>query len=120
MRLLPAVLLASIASFCAFGQDYVITTVAGNGTFGFSGDNGPATSAQLSARRPRFHGPESLGPGRSPALVLDVVWSKKADRIEIKGSQRPFAGTSSTMIHSPRCPKPSIHFGSCLFRSPAG
>jgi len=27
----------------------VITTVAGNGTQGFSGDNGPATSAQLSA-----------------------------------------------------------------------
>ena len=27
----------------------VITTVAGNGTSGFSGDNGPATSAQLSA-----------------------------------------------------------------------
>src|ERR1019366_1873335 len=25
----------------------VITTVAGNGTFGYSGDNGPATSAQL-------------------------------------------------------------------------
>ena len=25
----------------------VITTVAGNGTQGFSGDNGPATSAQL-------------------------------------------------------------------------
>ena len=27
----------------------VITTVAGNGTFGFSGDNGPATSAQLNS-----------------------------------------------------------------------
>ncbi len=26
----------------------VITTIAGNGTSGFSGDNGPATSAQLS------------------------------------------------------------------------
>ena len=25
----------------------MITTVAGNGTSGFSGDNGPATSAQL-------------------------------------------------------------------------
>ena len=49
MRLLPAVLLASIASFCAFGQDYVITTVAGNGTAGFTGDNGPAIKAQLNA-----------------------------------------------------------------------
>ncbi len=29
----------------------VITTVAGNGTAGFSGDNGPATSAQLNAPR---------------------------------------------------------------------
>jgi hypothetical protein len=28
-------------------SDGVITTVAGNGTFGFSGDNGPATVAQL-------------------------------------------------------------------------
>jgi trimeric autotransporter adhesin len=28
----------------------VITTIAGNGTYGFSGDNGPATSAQLSGR----------------------------------------------------------------------
>jgi uncharacterized protein (TIGR03437 family) len=28
-------------------SDGVITTVAGNGTYGYSGDNGPATSAQL-------------------------------------------------------------------------
>src|SRR5258708_7626111 len=27
----------------------VITTVAGNGTYGYSGDNGPATSAQISS-----------------------------------------------------------------------
>jgi sugar lactone lactonase YvrE len=49
MRLLSAVLLASITSCCAFGQGYVITTVAGNGIAGFSGDNGPATEAQLNA-----------------------------------------------------------------------
>ena len=30
----------------------VITTVAGNGTLGFSGDGGPAISAQLSNRPP--------------------------------------------------------------------
>jgi len=49
MRLLPAVLLASIASCCVFGQGYVIATMAGNGVAGFSGDNGPATKAQLNA-----------------------------------------------------------------------
>ncbi|HLG99709.1 MAG TPA: SMP-30/gluconolactonase/LRE family protein [Bryobacteraceae bacterium] len=32
---------------CLFGQQYVISTIAGNNTAGFSGDNGPATSAQL-------------------------------------------------------------------------
>src|SRR5580692_1719337 len=47
MRLLPAVFLASITSCCAFGQDYVITTMAGNGVAGFSGDNGSATKAEL-------------------------------------------------------------------------
>src|SRR6516164_281828 len=53
MRLLITVLLTSIASRCAFSQDYIITTLAGNGIRmtgrfgGFSGDNGPAIKAQL-------------------------------------------------------------------------
>ena len=55
MRLLSAVLLASITSCCAFGQDYVIRTLAGNGIptngslGGFSGDNGPAAKAQINS-----------------------------------------------------------------------
>ena len=40
---------------------HLITLVAGNGTPGFSGDNGPATSAQLNF-------PASLGPGGGIAL----------------------------------------------------
>jgi uncharacterized protein (TIGR03437 family) len=36
-----------VISWSAFGQTYTIYTVAGNGTQGPSGDNGPATSAQL-------------------------------------------------------------------------
>jgi hypothetical protein len=52
MRLLLTVLLASINAYCVFGEDYVIRTLAGNGSpmnfgslGGFSGDNGPATKA---------------------------------------------------------------------------
>ena len=39
----------------------VITTVAGNGTFGFSGDGGPATSAQFALYSPRGIAVDSAG-----------------------------------------------------------
>ena len=42
----------------------VITAVAGNGTWGFSGDNGPATSAQL-----------SLAPGPGSSVAVDSAGS---------------------------------------------
>ena len=41
------VLLGSPALLYALGPNAIITTVAGNGTSGFSGDNGLATAAQL-------------------------------------------------------------------------
>jgi trimeric autotransporter adhesin len=47
MRLLPAVLLSLLASLTVCGQTYTISTFAGGGLPGLSGDNGPATSAQL-------------------------------------------------------------------------
>ena len=47
MRPLSSVLLALSAQYCGFGQGYIITTLAGNGTTGFGGDNGPAVKAVL-------------------------------------------------------------------------
>ena len=46
-----AVLLALSVSCCAFGQGYVIGTLAGNGILGFSGDGGPASSAGVHGAR---------------------------------------------------------------------
>jgi trimeric autotransporter adhesin len=52
MRPVPAIFLALVTSWSTSGQTYTISTVAGNGTQGFGGgDNGPATSAQLSIPR---------------------------------------------------------------------
>ncbi len=47
MRGLSAVFVTSIMAASAFGQTYTISTVAGNGTSGSSGDGGPATAAEL-------------------------------------------------------------------------
>jgi uncharacterized protein (TIGR03437 family) len=45
--LLP--LAAGVFSTCAWGQQYTISTFAGTGTAGYSGDSGAATSAELSS-----------------------------------------------------------------------
>ena len=51
MKRLAVCALVSYVGFCsqASGQSGIITTVAGNGIPGFSGDGGPATSAELGA-----------------------------------------------------------------------
>jgi len=48
MRFRSLALVLAVGSTGLWGQQYTITTLAGNGTAGFSGDNGPATQAQLS------------------------------------------------------------------------
>lgn len=39
--------LVAAGALCAYGQQYTISTIAGNNTQGFSGDGGAATAAQL-------------------------------------------------------------------------
>src|SRR5271157_4608541 len=63
MRLPPALLLALAASWSAFGQTYTIYTVAGSGTLGYSGDNGPATSAEM-------HGPYGVAADSAGNLYI--------------------------------------------------
>jgi uncharacterized protein (TIGR03437 family) len=63
MRLPPALLLALVISCSTFGQTYTIYTVAGNGTLGYTGDNGPATSAEM-------HGPYEVAADKAGNLYI--------------------------------------------------
>lgn len=47
-RISLGVLFGLVCGVNAFGQQYVISTIAGNGASGYSGDSGPAAAAQLS------------------------------------------------------------------------
>jgi hypothetical protein len=52
----------------------VITTVAGNGTAGFSGDNGPATSAQLNM-------PSSIALDSTGNLYINDEWNNRIRKV---------------------------------------
>ena len=52
----------------------VITTVAGNGTYGFSGDNGPATSAQL-------YGPEGVAVDNAGNLYIADTYNERIRKV---------------------------------------
>src|SRR6266581_2875799 len=47
--ILTGLILIFASGTAAFGQQYVISTVAGNGRVGFSGDGGPATGTTLAS-----------------------------------------------------------------------
>ncbi|PYS41051.1 MAG: hypothetical protein DMG14_08550, partial [Acidobacteria bacterium] len=68
--------------------DGVITTVAGNGTIGFSGDGGAATSAQLYA-------PNGVGVDATGNLVIADTNNHRIRKVALSGIITTIAGTGS-------------------------
>jgi sugar lactone lactonase YvrE len=76
-------LLGSIPAACAAGPE-AITTVAGNGTRGYSGDGGPATSAMLEA-------PSGVTVDNSGNLY--IIDFKRIRKVDTSGTIATAAGT---------------------------
>jgi len=68
--------------------DGTITTVAGNGTSGFSGDGGPATSAQLAC-------PYDVAVDTAGNLFIADNWNNRVRKVDTKGVITTFAGNGS-------------------------
>ncbi|MGH9035110.1 MAG: DUF7594 domain-containing protein, partial [Acidimicrobiia bacterium] len=66
----------------------IITTVAGTGSSGFSGDGGPATSARLK-------GPRTLDADRHGNLYIVDTVNNRVRRVDTAGRITTFAGTGS-------------------------
>jgi hypothetical protein len=64
----------------------IITTVAGTGTQGFSGDGGPATSANLSV-------PFGVAPTADGGFLVDDVGNQRVRKVSVSGTITTVAGT---------------------------
>ena len=80
----------------------VITTVAGSGTEGFSGDGGPATKAQLNTATPYVVTPDvAWAPSASMSLAFDAAGNlyisdtgnARVRKVDLKGIITTIAGT---------------------------
>ncbi len=68
------------------GADGVITTIAGNGTYGFSGDDGPAVQAH-------FATPTDVARDRAGNLYIADTDNNRIRRINVVGTVTTIAGT---------------------------
>ncbi len=85
-----------------------ITTVAGNGQFGFSGDGGPATSAQL-------YSPTGVAVDASGNLYIADTNNQRIRKVSTNGTITTVAGTGQSGSAGDGGPATSA-----LFRSPQG
>jgi sugar lactone lactonase YvrE len=67
----------------------IITTVAGNGTAGYSGDNGPATSAQL-------HQPQGVALDSAGNLYIADIYNQAIRKVNPAGIITTVAGNGTT------------------------
>src|ERR1051326_5130759 len=72
----------------AFAQTNAITTVAGNGTAGYSGDGGSATSAQLNA-------PFSIAVDSAGNIYIAEWSNNRVRKVSTSGTITTFAGTGA-------------------------
>src|SRR2546426_489854 len=80
------IFIADTARIRKVSSDGIITAVAGNGTYGFSGDGGPATSAQLSV------GPNSVAVDRAGNLFILDTYNYRIRKVSADGIITTVAG----------------------------
>jgi uncharacterized protein (TIGR03437 family) len=83
-----AIVLALTALPLIAQQTYVITTVAGNGTLGYSGDGGPATSAE-------FDNPQSVAVDSGGNLFIGDIWNNRIRKVTPAGTISTVAGNGT-------------------------
>lgn len=85
--------------------DGIISTVAGDGTFGYSGDGGPATGAQL-------NGPVGLAVDSAGNLFIADTYNGRVRRVSPDGIITTVAGTGVAGYSGDGGPANSAQFGS--------
>jgi RHS repeat-associated protein len=86
--------------------DGTITTVAGNGTWGYSGDGGPATLAQINY-------PDGVALGPDGSLYIEDIYNYAIRRVTPDGIMSTFAGGGGfgngfSALSADAAPRPSL------------
>lgn len=84
--LMRCIVLLLFSLFCAVSQAQIITTVAGDGTYGYDGDGGPATDANMAW-------PTGLAVDNSGNIYIADLDNNVIRKVDAAGIITTFAGT---------------------------